>query len=89
MPAKIKQNMNLHKAGFEDRVAATYRGMAHFAGTSPTGGVCRGCAHWQRQPEDWDRATCPSAYCTYPLPGKASVMVPGGAAACRLFAAVG
>ena len=86
MPSTIKIDDHLFSGGVhEDRLAQTYLGMAHIAGTGPSGSRCRGCANWSRDAKDWKRTKAKDAYCTYPISGKRHRMIPGSAAACRFF----
>jgi len=54
MPSTIKIDGHLFSGGpHEDRLAQTYLGMAHIAGSGPSGSRCRGCANWSRDEKDW------------------------------------
>lgn len=46
MPDHIEMTPNLHDAGFEDAIRATFLGQAHIAGTGPEGKTCRECRMW-------------------------------------------
>ena len=85
MAAHVPVDQHLHAAGFEDRIAETYLGQAHFAGSGPDGTACRNCQHWQREEEDFDRAKAREAYCEYPIPGKRRRMIPASAGSCRFY----
>lgn len=39
-------NLTTPDPGFESKRRATAPGMAHWAGSGPTGTTCRECAHW-------------------------------------------
>ena len=85
MAAHVHVDTNLHPAGFEDRLAKSYLGQAHIAGTGPTGTTCRGCWHWQYEKEGFSRAKSREAYCEFPIPGKRRRLIPGAAQSCRFF----
>ena len=73
---------SLHNTKFDEQLAASYEGQAHFAGTGPTGARCRGCSHWG----DGARARALTKPCLkfQSMTGK-SKPVPGSALACRYF----
>ncbi len=89
MVAKIAITPHLKPAGFEERFAKTYLGMAHLAGGGAAGASCRACRHWYRERiSSGTRVQSHEereAYCHYPIPGKRRVLVPGFAASCSLF----
>ncbi|MGB7407181.1 MAG: hypothetical protein WA908_01630 [Pontixanthobacter sp.] len=87
MARKIAIDKGLHQAGFEDRFAQTYLGMAHLAGTGPMKTTCRGCMHWHNSGAKFKRQEARQAYCNYAIPGKRARMVPASAASCRFFSA--
>lgn len=61
----------------------SYPGMAHFAGTSPTG-TCRECVFWEREKIDGrNRAACRKYQ---QLTNQRGANVPGMASACKYYA---
>ncbi len=78
--------------GSEDPViqkaSRTHRGMAHFAGTGPSGKTCRECANWVVAAGS--RAKCKAASCSAyrrMMNGRVGQSFPA-AAACKYFEAM-
>lgn len=42
----VAMTPHLHEAGFEAKIAATFIGQAHFAGSGPARRTCRECRFW-------------------------------------------
>ena len=85
MAAHVQVDRSLQLAGFEDRIADTYLGQAHIAGTGPCGTNCRACRHWRSEREGFSRTKSREAYCEYPIPGKRRRLIPGTAQSCTFF----
>lgn len=62
----------------------TVPGMAHFAGTGPTGKICRGCVFWQDLTDDgkWKRDRCEKYR---QLTQRVGEKIPAGTKACKYF----
>ena len=89
---RISQHMKSLDPEFDRRVAATYPGQAHFAGTGPDGATCGQCAHLGYWKKIYTSAGEPahakkSSGCAefYRLTGEHGPAVPGTALACRHF----
>lgn len=101
MADHIEMTPNLHDAGFEAAISATFLGQAHIAGTGPEGKTCRECSLWfvmKRPHKDAPPAPAPPGWngkksgselkratCNQPIPHKAKRRVPHHAKACRFF----
>lgn len=74
----------------EALASQTYKGMAHFAMTGPTGETCRTCQHWKTLGERYaNNHTLKPAPCGKftELTQHIGAAVPPNAAACRHFVA--
>lgn len=80
--------------GFTQQLQATHPGMAHFAGTGPSGLTCRQCAHWQPHSPDWyglngkqkgqPKPNSCRAYTKFTM-GQTGAKIPHDARACKHF----
>lgn len=97
MSELIDFDKTLHQLPHDAAFGATYKGMAHIAGTGPRGATCRTCTKWGNRSErdrhtgyygngNKDRAGClKDGYCNHPIPGKADKRFPHYASACRFY----
>lgn len=92
----MKAFANIHTltdpTGIADKAAMTHEGMAHFAGTGPSGASCRHCKHWDdgkhRRLYRAAKLTGGSAPCGKfheLVRRRTRIPVPGNAMACKWF----
>ena len=84
-PARMTPDWNmtsLHGETFQERLSQTFEGMAHFAGSGPSGARCQGCAFWG---DGQGRALNRRCRKFSAMTGVTTKLVPGSALACRHF----
>lgn len=99
MADHIHPTPHLTVGAFDSRIAGTYLGQAHIAGTGPEGTTCRMCVHWHawRWKGRGDKAVrvavspgyskgeLAKASCNKPIMNKARRRVPHFAPSCSFF----
>ena len=95
-PARITLTEGINREG-QEQVAAlaqqTYHGMAHFAGTGPSGQTCHECRFWARRdtsgrpPAGKSSKSAPCLKARQLSHGRCGSEIPHFAAACRHFEA--
>lgn len=76
---------HLHQTDYDRRLAATYQGQAHIAGTGPEGTTCRECMWFARHGDQYHGVTLRDAWCTKPILNKAERLIPPTAASCIFY----
>ena len=79
---RLDDRLTMHGDHLLDQLSISYQGMAHFAGSGPSGARCRGCAHWGERHSAALSRPCRKFTA---LTGVKSKQVPGSARACRHF----
>lgn len=81
----ILKERGLFEGPVDKLARQSFPGMAHFAGTSPTG-TCRECEFWERTKIDnKDRAACRKYQ---QITNQRGANVPGSASACKYYSLV-